>query len=74
VRYRLSLLLFSLGRDGNRISAGAILKYLTEVRGPLKSDATGVYNTKAPYGGCGGEKVKITIFYFVKTLQHAVTL
>jgi len=29
---------------------------MTEARDRLKGDATGVYNTKAPYGGCGGER------------------
>jgi len=32
---------------------------LKEVKGRLKSDATGVYNTNAPYGGCGGESQEV---------------
>jgi len=35
------------------------LKCLTEVKGRLKSDAAGVYNTEAPYGGCGGERANV---------------
>jgi len=48
---------------------------LTEVRGHLKSDATGVYNTNAPYGGCGGERIKVATkntddFFIMKESHH----
>jgi len=47
------------------------LKHLAEVRGRLKSDATGAYNTKAPYSSCGGERVNLKMFI---TLEHSTIL
>jgi len=50
---------------------------LTEVRGRLKSDATGIYNTKTPYGGCGGERVnkaeKLSVYLLHSFLVKSMT-
>jgi len=56
MRDRLSLFLFILGHDQNRISAEATK---TEAIDHLESDATGVYDTNPPYSSCGGEWVNI---------------
>jgi len=40
-----------------------------DVRGHLKSDVTGVYNTNAPYGGCGGERI-FTDTVFAAEVNH----
>jgi len=40
-----------------------LLKHLTEAIDNLESDAMGIYDTKPPYGSCGGEWIKVYIFF-----------
>ena len=49
-----------------------LLKCSTEVTEHLKYAVMGVYISKLPYGGCGGEKDNVifcTIVYFLERLQ-----